>query len=111
MNIEKQFEQKAWAVFKLSMKRVGIRCPGWARTSKMRRKFIKIYKKAARKNHFRFAYGKDGEFYEVDHIVPLHGENVSGLHVPWNLKVIPKTINRAKGILIVEEWQGGNFEH
>ena len=42
--------------------------------------------------------------FEVDHIIPLHGNNVSGLHVPWNLKVIFKTVNRAKSTLIVEEW-------
>ena len=37
-----------------------------------------------------------GFVWEVDHVVPLRGEFVSGLHVPMNLQVIPKTDNRNK---------------
>jgi hypothetical protein len=38
-----------------------------------------------------------GQPYEVDHIVPLRGKLVSGLHVEFNLRVIPRVVNRAKG--------------
>lgn len=39
--------------------------------------------------------------YEVDHIIPLINDNVCGLHVSWNLQVIPKIENRKKTNKIV----------
>ena len=35
--------------------------------------------------------------WHVDHIIPLQGKNVSGLHVPENLQVIQGSLNSKKG--------------
>lgn len=38
-----------------------------------------------------------GFSWHVDHIIPLKGKNVSGFHVPSNLRVIPGVENQTKG--------------
>ena len=37
-----------------------------------------------------------GTKHEVDHEVPLQGRIVVGLHVPWNMRVVPATVNNRR---------------
>ena len=47
-----------------------------------------------------------GELYEVDHIVPLQGKNVCGLHVSWNLQILPSDLNNKKNNAFNEGFSG-----
>lgn len=63
-----------------------LRLPKWADRDAIKA----FYEEAARLT------AETGIPHEVDHIVPLQGETVSGLHVPINLRVIPRSLNRSK---------------
>lgn len=63
--------------------------PTWLSTECMENIEI-IYLEARRRSEV------DSINYSVDHIVPLQGENVCGLHVPWNLQIITSSENSKK---------------
>jgi hypothetical protein len=73
---------------KLAIKRA---TPAWldkAQVATIRK--IKEACKALNKEH-------GARTYHVDHMEPLRGKHVCGLHVPWNMQIILATKNMAKG--------------
>jgi hypothetical protein len=67
--------------------------PGWANKEEIK----KIYAQAVLMER------ETGIKYEVDHIIPLNGENVSGLHVHQNLQIITKQKNIQKNNKFIDE--------
>ena len=64
--------------------------PKWANNPRTKYKILKIYIEAQYKNL------TTKRKWQVDHIIPLYGETICGLHVPTNLRVVSKVANQAK---------------
>ena len=62
--------------------------PSWL-SKEQRLQILDLYK-------LRDCFMQNGLQYHVDHIVPLFGENVCGLHVPWNLQLLSPEDNLLK---------------
>lgn len=73
--------------------------PGKAKARGMKRLAdqIKRTPKWANLNKIREIYELCPSGYHVDHIIPLRGSNVSGLHVEWNLQYLTPSENCSKG--------------
>jgi len=81
-------------------------------TNARRRRFREATPKwltAEHKMEIRFKYRlaielsrRLGVPHAVDHIVPLQGEEVCGLHVPWNMEVITQEQNLKKSNKLVD---------
>lgn len=75
-------------MYKLAKSRA---CPSWVKDCfGMRVKIENIYNRAKTLSE------TTGILHHVDHIIPLRGENVSGLHVPWNLQILTAEENMRK---------------
>jgi hypothetical protein len=71
--------------------RVELATPPWANIAAIER----IYAEA------RSVSRKTGEPHEVDHVIPLKGKTVCGLHCETNLRIVHRTINREKHAALI----------
>ena len=88
MNKEEERQKNSLKAAKRRTK-ILVQTPPWL-TKEQREEIINLYQAAAALTKHT------GTQHEVDHIVPLRGKNVSGLHVPWNLQILTEQENRQK---------------
>jgi hypothetical protein len=69
----------------------------YAKIEKYRDAKLERTPKWADKHVVKSFYHHCPEGYHVDHFIPLRGEQVSGLHVVWNLQYLPIQANLSKG--------------
>ncbi len=74
-------KERSYAQRDAYRRRCKVSMPKWV----VRAEILAIYKEAKRTG------------MSVDHIVPLHNPSVCGLHVPWNLQLLPLGDNIKKG--------------
>lgn len=77
--------------------------PSWL-TAEQRAAMADIFLRASNRTK------ETGVLHEVDHIYPIRGKTVCGLHVPWNLQILPHDENRSKSNLMPEDFYGISTE-
>lgn len=70
-------------------KRIKNATPKWL-TEEQHEQIVAVYEESARLTQ------ETGVTHHVDHIVPVRGKVVSGLHVPWNLQILTADENYIK---------------
>ena len=91
-NEERLAYHRKWSTEK--QRRLKHATPSWGNPSKI----LSIYEEASKLT------ANTGIPHEVDHIVPIKGKNVCGLHNEFNLQVLTRTENRSKWIHFEESW-------
>lgn len=86
--------RKEWNIYHGARRsRVKRATPWWADLQAIRA----VYRKCAE------ITVETGTEHNVDHVIPINGKRVCGLHVHWNLQVIPGIDNQKKSNKCIEE--------